>query len=50
MAARTARRKVQVKGHTRGRGKARVHVKSHCRRPPNRTIRAGSKRYSEVPF
>lgn len=48
--ARTARRKVQVKSHTRGRGRGRVTVKSHCRRPPNRTIRPGSKRYNEMPY
>jgi hypothetical protein len=41
-----ARRKVNVKAHKRG----RVTVKAHCRRPANRTIRPGTKRYHDLPF
>jgi hypothetical protein len=41
-----ARRKVNVKAHKRG----RVTVKAYCRRPGNRTIRPGTKRYHDLPF
>lgn len=46
----TTTRKRRRRKPTSSSGKVRVTVKSYCRRPPNVTIRPGSKRYNDFPF